>query len=96
MQEATTRAIVEGLKEGGVNYVAYMPDSFFFDVIGAVVEFGRDRGLAFRDGVEGVLRPPREPSPDRREQPVEFPAADALAALARQLPSHRNNDGAIL
>jgi sulfopyruvate decarboxylase subunit alpha len=36
VQEATTRAIVEGLKEGGVNFVVYMPDSFFFETIAAI------------------------------------------------------------
>jgi sulfopyruvate decarboxylase subunit alpha len=36
VKEETTRAIVDGLKEGGVNFVVYMPDSFFFEVIQAV------------------------------------------------------------
>ncbi len=33
MQEATTRAIVEGLREAGIDFVVYMPDSFFFETI---------------------------------------------------------------
>jgi sulfopyruvate decarboxylase subunit alpha len=36
VQVETTRAILDGLKEGGVNFIAYMPDSFFFEVIGAI------------------------------------------------------------
>ena len=36
MQEETTRAVLEGLKEGGVNFVAYMPDAVFFDLINAL------------------------------------------------------------
>ena len=38
MKKETTQAIVEGLKEGGVNFVVYMPDSFFLDVITKVNE----------------------------------------------------------
>jgi sulfopyruvate decarboxylase subunit alpha len=36
MREETTRAIVDGMKEAGINFVVYMPDSFFFDVIRVV------------------------------------------------------------
>lgn len=36
MKEETTRAIVDGLKDAGINFVVYMPDSFFFEVIGEV------------------------------------------------------------
>ena len=36
MKVETTRAIVEGMREAGINFVVYMPDSFFFDVINAV------------------------------------------------------------
>ena len=34
MQEATVRAIVDGLKDAGIDFVVYMPDSFFFETIG--------------------------------------------------------------
>ena len=33
MQEATVRAIVDGLKDAGIDFVVYMPDSFFFETI---------------------------------------------------------------
>jgi sulfopyruvate decarboxylase subunit alpha len=36
VQEATTRAIVEGLKAAGVDFIVYMPDAFFFDLITAI------------------------------------------------------------
>jgi sulfopyruvate decarboxylase subunit alpha len=36
VRDETTRAIIEGLKEGGVNFVVYMPDAFFFDLINAL------------------------------------------------------------
>ncbi len=33
MKEQNARAIVDALKEAGINYVAYLPDSFFFEVL---------------------------------------------------------------
>jgi len=33
MKENNAAVVVEGLKQAAINYVVYMPDSFFFDVI---------------------------------------------------------------
>ena len=33
MKDNNAAVVVEGLKQAGINYVVYMPDSFFFDVI---------------------------------------------------------------
>ena len=38
MKKETTQAIVEGLREAGINFVVYMPDSFFYDVITTIEE----------------------------------------------------------
>lgn len=41
MKEETAKVIVDALKEAGINYVAYLPDSFFFEVL-KLVEKDRD------------------------------------------------------
>jgi sulfopyruvate decarboxylase subunit alpha len=38
LKPETVKAILEALREAGINFVVYMPDSFFFDVISAVKE----------------------------------------------------------